>query len=135
MMAQKLSSEIIDEVAIARHLYAPDLDDIDLLVRSGGEKPISNFMLWQMADAYIHFTDVLWPDMDAGRSTGPSNATKKANDAGRRTGRPSRAGMHDVDGLTQSVTRMLTRAARVCPRLDHLVTRLLRPTRNHLASG
>jgi undecaprenyl diphosphate synthase len=54
----------IDERAIARRLYAPDMPDVDLLVRSGGERRISNFLLWQIAYAELYFTPVLWPDFD-----------------------------------------------------------------------
>ena len=52
----------IDERTIARHLYAPDMPDPDLLVRTSGEFRISNYLLWQLAYAELVFTDVLWPD-------------------------------------------------------------------------
>jgi undecaprenyl diphosphate synthase len=52
----------IDERMIARHLYAPDMPDPDLLVRTSGEYRISNFLLWELAFAELVFTDVLWPD-------------------------------------------------------------------------
>jgi undecaprenyl diphosphate synthase len=52
----------VDERAIARHLYAPDMPDPDLLVRTSGEYRISNFLLWQVAYSELYFTDVLWPD-------------------------------------------------------------------------
>ncbi len=52
----------IDERTIARHLYAPDMPDPDLLVRTSGEYRISNFLLWELAFAELVFTDVLWPD-------------------------------------------------------------------------
>ena len=45
-----------------RHLYAPDMPDPDLLVRTSGEHRISNYLLWQLAYSELHFTDVLWPD-------------------------------------------------------------------------
>ena len=45
-----------------RHLYAPDMPDPDLLVRTSGEHRISNYLLWQVAYSELHFTDVLWPD-------------------------------------------------------------------------
>jgi undecaprenyl diphosphate synthase len=44
------------------HLYAPDMHDPDLLIRTSGEKRISNYLLWQCAYSELHFTDVLWPD-------------------------------------------------------------------------
>ena len=47
---------------MTRHLYAPDMPDPDVLVRTSGEYRISNFLLWQLAYAELVFTDVLWPD-------------------------------------------------------------------------
>ena len=52
----------VDERALASRLYAPDLPEIDLLVRTSGEQRISNFMLWEAAYAELVFTDTLWPD-------------------------------------------------------------------------
>jgi undecaprenyl diphosphate synthase len=50
---------------IARHLALAFAPDPDLLIRTGGERRISNFLLWQLAYAELHFSDVLWPDFDA----------------------------------------------------------------------
>ena len=52
----------IDESIFRAHLYAPDLPDPDLLIRTSGELRISNFLLWQLAYAELVFTDTLWPD-------------------------------------------------------------------------
>jgi undecaprenyl diphosphate synthase len=52
----------VDENTIARHLYAPELPDPDLLIRTSGELRISNFLLWQLAYAELVFVDTLWPD-------------------------------------------------------------------------
>jgi undecaprenyl diphosphate synthase len=60
--AKKLDPARIDERTIARHLYAPDMPDPDLLVRTSGEYRISNYLLWQSAYSEFVFTDVLWPD-------------------------------------------------------------------------
>jgi undecaprenyl diphosphate synthase len=60
--AGRLSPSRINEKVLTRHLYAPDLPDPDLLVRTSGEYRISNFLLWQLAYAELVFTDVLWPD-------------------------------------------------------------------------
>jgi len=54
----------IDENVLAAHLYAPELPDIDLLIRTSGELRVSNFMLWQIAYAELVFADCLWPDFD-----------------------------------------------------------------------
>ncbi len=56
----------IDEAAIASRLNAPELPEIDLLIRTSGEFRISNFMLWETAYAEFVFTDTLWPDFGAG---------------------------------------------------------------------
>jgi undecaprenyl diphosphate synthase len=52
----------LDELSFRNYLYFPDLPDIDLLIRTAGEKRISNFMLWHLADAEIFITSILWPD-------------------------------------------------------------------------
>ena len=52
----------IEEEAFRANLYAPDLPDPDLLIRTSGELRISNFLLWQLAYAELVFTDTLWPD-------------------------------------------------------------------------
>jgi undecaprenyl diphosphate synthase len=56
----------VDEDAIAARLYAPGLADVDLLIRTSGERRISNFMLWETAYSELVFTDTLWPDFDSG---------------------------------------------------------------------
>ena len=50
--------------SIPDNLYAPDLPDVDLLIRTSGELRLSNFLLWQSAYAELYFTDTLWPDFD-----------------------------------------------------------------------
>jgi undecaprenyl diphosphate synthase len=55
----------IDEAGIARHLSLSFAPDPDLLIRTGGERRISNFLLWQLAYAELYFSDELWPDFDA----------------------------------------------------------------------
>jgi len=50
------------EEVISQHLYEPAMPDLDLLVRSGGEMRLSNFLLWQSSYAELYFTDTLWPD-------------------------------------------------------------------------
>ena len=54
----------IDENVVAANLYAPELPDPDLLIRTSGELRVSNFMLWQLAYAELVFVDRLWPDFD-----------------------------------------------------------------------
>ena len=50
---------------IASHLYLPELPSVDVLVRTSGERRISNFLLWQTAGASVYFTEAAWPDFDA----------------------------------------------------------------------
>lgn len=58
----KLSLDEVDEQQFSRYLYTAGLPDPDLLIRTGGEKRLSNFLLWQLAYTEFWFTDVLWPD-------------------------------------------------------------------------
>jgi undecaprenyl diphosphate synthase len=51
--------------SIAAHLYLPELPHVDVMVRTSGERRVSNFLLWQSAGSKIHFTDSAWPDFDA----------------------------------------------------------------------
>lgn len=57
-----LSPEAVDEDAIAARLYTGALPEPDLLIRTGGDQRISNFLIWQAAYAELYFCDVLWPD-------------------------------------------------------------------------
>lgn len=57
-----VAAEAIDEESISARLYAPDIPDPDLLIRTGGELRVSNFLLWQVAYAEMWATPVLWPD-------------------------------------------------------------------------
>jgi undecaprenyl diphosphate synthase len=52
----------IDETVFARYLYGPDIPDPDLVIRTGGESRLSNFLIWQAAYSELYFTPVLWPD-------------------------------------------------------------------------
>lgn len=58
----KLSIDEVDEQRFSEYLYTGDMADPDLLIRTGGEKRLSNFLLWQLAYTEFWFTDVLWPD-------------------------------------------------------------------------
>jgi undecaprenyl diphosphate synthase len=62
LVAEGIEPDKIDERAIRRHLYVPDMPDPDLMVRTSGEYRISNFLLWELAYSEIVFTEVLWPD-------------------------------------------------------------------------
>jgi len=62
----RLAPAAIDEALIARSLYTADLPELDLLIRPGGERRLSNFLLYQAAYAELVMTDVQWPDFGAG---------------------------------------------------------------------
>ena len=66
-ISQKVKNGIIcldnfDDSIINDHLYTKNLPNVDLLIRTGGEQRISNFLLWQIAYAELYFTDIYWPD-------------------------------------------------------------------------
>ena len=60
--AGRLDPERVNEKTVTRHLYAPQMPDPDLLVRTSGEYRISNYLLWELAYSELFFTDTLWPD-------------------------------------------------------------------------
>ena len=64
MQRGELAVDAMDESAIAPFFCLADEPAVDLLIRTGGEHRISNFLLWQIAYAELYFTDTLWPDMD-----------------------------------------------------------------------
>lgn len=59
---QKLNPEEISELVVSNHLTTRHIPDPDLLIRTGGEMRLSNFLLWQLSYAELYFTDVFWPD-------------------------------------------------------------------------
>ena len=62
LVADGVPADQVDEAAIAKRLYAPDHPDPDLLIRTGGELRVSNFLLWEVAYSEMWATQVLWPD-------------------------------------------------------------------------
>ena len=58
----KISS--INEKLFARHLYDPEIPDLDLMIRTSGEFRISNFLLWELCYSEIYISEILWPDFD-----------------------------------------------------------------------
>jgi undecaprenyl diphosphate synthase len=62
LVEEGVDSRDIDENAIGSRLYAPDMPEPDLLIRTSGELRVSNFLLWQLAYTELVFVDVLWPD-------------------------------------------------------------------------
>ncbi len=64
IVQEGLKSEDITEETVSNHLYTKDIPDPDLLIRTGGEKRISNYLLWQLAYSEIYVTDAYWPEFD-----------------------------------------------------------------------
>ncbi|HKR34607.1 MAG TPA: polyprenyl diphosphate synthase [Steroidobacteraceae bacterium] len=64
-IAGELRADEIDEARLAEHLALAGLPDPDLLIRTGGEQRVSNFLLWNLAYTELYFCDALWPDFDA----------------------------------------------------------------------
>ncbi|HJK89926.1 MAG TPA: polyprenyl diphosphate synthase [Polyangiaceae bacterium LLY-WYZ-15_(1-7)] len=63
--AGRLTPDAIDEAALEAHVPSVDVGRVDLLIRTGGEQRISNFLLWGAAYAELHFTPRLWPEFEA----------------------------------------------------------------------
>ncbi|MDR0395073.1 MAG: isoprenyl transferase [Tannerella sp.] len=59
---KKIDSEDLDEALFSSYLTTRGIPDPDLLIRTGGEKRISNFLLWQLSYAELYFADIYWPD-------------------------------------------------------------------------
>jgi len=64
LVAEGVEPGAIDEEALAARLYTPDFPELDLLIRTGGDQRVSNFLLWQGAYAELYFCDRYWPDFD-----------------------------------------------------------------------
>ena len=62
VLDKKITPDDITEEVVSAHLTTKDIPDPDLLIRTGGEKRVSNFLLWQLSYAEFFFTDVFWPD-------------------------------------------------------------------------
>jgi undecaprenyl diphosphate synthase len=62
-----LDPSAITEATIGEHLYASDIPEPDLLIRTGGDERLSNFLLWQSAYTELYFTETLWPDFTPGK--------------------------------------------------------------------
>ena len=65
ILADGVAPEQVDEKLFGRYLYTADCPDPDLIIRTGGEQRISNFLLWQGAYSEYYHTPALWPDLDA----------------------------------------------------------------------
>ncbi len=64
LLKERKSSAAVTEEEFRQYLYAPDIPDPDLMIRTGGEMRISNFLLWELSYAELYVTDTLWPDFD-----------------------------------------------------------------------
>jgi len=64
IMKKGVSADTLTEEMVSRHLYTPDLPDPDLIIRTGGEFRLSNFLIWQTAYSEFYATPAYWPDFD-----------------------------------------------------------------------
>lgn len=78
IIKERISPEKVNEEVISNHLYTNGQPDPDLIIRTGGEIRLSNFLLWQMSYSELYFTDTLWPDF------GPSELVKAIQEYQRR---------------------------------------------------
>jgi undecaprenyl diphosphate synthase len=78
LVAQGISPDQVDEQLITEHLYTSGMPDPDIVIRTSGERRISNFMIWQAAYSEYWFTPVLWPDFQ------PEHIHQAIRDYGRR---------------------------------------------------
>lgn len=78
IIKEGISPEKVNEEVISNHLYTNGQPDPDLIIRTGGEIRLSNFLLWQMSYSELYFTDTLWPDF------GPSELVKAIQEYQRR---------------------------------------------------
>ena len=62
IIEKKIPADKINEETVSQHLYTNGQPDPDLIIRTGGQLRLSNFLIWQMSYAELYFTDVLWPD-------------------------------------------------------------------------
>ena len=67
IVKEGIPPEKINEKLVAEHLYTNGQPDPDLIIRTGGEVRLSNFLLWQLSYAELYFTDMLWPDFGPGQ--------------------------------------------------------------------
>ena len=62
IIKEGVPADKVNEELVAKHLYTDGQPDPDLIIRTGGEVRLSNFLLWQMSYSELYFTDILWPD-------------------------------------------------------------------------
>ena len=84
MVASGVKADKVDEKAIRRHFYDPEMPDPDLVIRTSGEFRVSNYLIWELAYSELLFTDVLWPDF---RQQHLADAIREFQERDRRFGR------------------------------------------------
>ena len=62
---EKINPDKVSERTLTRYLYSPEMRDVDLFIRTGGEQRTSNFLMWESAYAELYFCDTFWPDFKA----------------------------------------------------------------------
>ncbi len=64
MIRKGIAADEINEELVEQHLYTSGQPDPDLIIRTGGERRLSNFLIWQMSYSELYFTDTYWPDFN-----------------------------------------------------------------------
>jgi len=95
---EKSPGKVIDEKILEENLYRPEIGDVDLLIRTGGDKRVSNFLLWQVSYAELFFTDTKWPDFTANQFEAIINDVQSRN---------RRFGSLDNDGSLEKTKNLL----------------------------
>ncbi|MGM0437462.1 MAG: isoprenyl transferase [Bacillota bacterium] len=93
IITKKIKSNELDEKKFSSNLYLSNIPDVELLIRTGGEKRLSNFLLWELAYAELYFTDIFWPDFS---EEDLKDALKEFNQRNRRFGSLNKDGDYDA---------------------------------------
>jgi undecaprenyl diphosphate synthase len=118
LIEQGVASDRIDARAISSALYAPGMPNPDLVIRTSGERRLSNFLLWQAAHAELHFSDTLWPDYTPSelRATIAAMRMRRAHDL---PDVPQTTGSSQSEGARESRSTSPTTARMI--RVDHQI--------------
>lgn len=79
IVASGVKADKVSESMIAKHLYAPDMPDPELMLRTSGESRTSNYLMWQLAYTELLFVDTLWPDFTRNHVYGAINEFQRRN--------------------------------------------------------
>lgn len=93
IITKKIKPNELNEKKFSSNLYFSNIPDVELLIRTGGEKRLSNFLLWELAYAELYFTDIFWPDFS---EEDLKDALKEFNQRNRRFGSLNKDGDYNA---------------------------------------